>query len=107
MARVRVCGTLELPIFGGRLFEDVGNTSRDIMVFKVRTNQLRAWDAQCPHAGARLSPMHEMGGEIVCFLHQWTFDVDTGACKTAPGCDLIAYPIEVAGDDVWVTLPDP
>ena len=51
--------------------------------------------------------MHEMGGELVCFLHQWAFDITTGACKTVPGCDLINYPVEVVANDVWVTLPVP
>ena len=107
MARVRLCGVLELPIFGGRLYEDVGGSSLDVLLFKVSGGQLRAYDAACPHAGARLSPMHEMGGELVCFLHQWAFDIATGACKTVPGCDLIKYPVEVVAEDVWVTLPDP
>jgi nitrite reductase (NADH) small subunit len=106
MPRVRVCSTLDLPPFGGRLFEEAGGTERDVLIFKLPGGALRAWDAECPHAGAQLHPRNEMGGELVCFLHQWAFDIATGDCRTAPDCRLTTYEIEVEGADVWVTVAD-
>lgn len=103
--RVRLCGLFDLPLFGGRLFMDAGGTDNDVIVFKLPGGRLRAWDAHCPHAGALLRPMNEMGGELVCYLHHWVFDVETGACKTVPECPLTAYGIEVEGMDVFLEVP--
>ena len=105
MPRVRICGALDLPPFGGRLFENVAGTHTDVLIFKLPGGALRAWDALCPHAGAQLHPRNEMGGELVCFLHQWAFDIDTGDCRTVPECGLIGYPIHVEGMDVMLELP--
>ena len=40
MPRVRVCSTLELPPFGGRLFEEAGGTERDVLIFKLPGGEL-------------------------------------------------------------------
>jgi nitrite reductase/ring-hydroxylating ferredoxin subunit len=105
--RVRICGLFDLPLFGGRLFMDVADTDYDVIIFKLPGGRLRAWDAHCPHAGALLRPMNEMGGELVCYLHTWVFDIDTGDCKTVPQCPLTGYAVEVVGMDVFLELPDP
>ena len=44
---------------------------------------------RCPHRDADLAAFGEIDGcELVCTLHGWRFDLDTGKCLTAAGHPL-------------------
>ncbi|MEO1270441.1 MAG: Rieske 2Fe-2S domain-containing protein [Myxococcota bacterium] len=107
MALTRLCTLFQLPIRGGRLFENVDRNGLDLLVFRLEGGRIVAYEASCPHAGALLKPEHEMGGVLTCFLHLWQFDVATGDCITIPQCRLTAFEIVVQGVDVLVELPKP
>ncbi len=104
MALRRLCSLLDLPARGGRLFENAAGSQANILVFRIAGGKLRAWNAHCPHAGALMRPENEMGGKLICFLHQWEFDVDTGACTTVPRCPLRGYRLEVQGLHVMIDV---
>ncbi|MDF2962577.1 MAG: Rieske (2Fe-2S) domain protein [Paenibacillus sp.] len=36
----------------------------------------------CPHAGALIEVED---GELVCYMHGWSFDIHNGACLNVPG----------------------
>jgi UDP-MurNAc hydroxylase len=39
---------------------------------------------RCPHRNADLSVFGEIDGDdLVCTLHGWRFDLETGACRNA------------------------
>jgi nitrite reductase/ring-hydroxylating ferredoxin subunit len=60
----------------------------------------------CSHAFARLSDGHVEGYEIVCPLHQGSFDVRTGAAVAAPCFEPIGtYETKVQDGAVLVFLP--
>lgn len=107
MAWKRLCGLFDLPVRGGRLFENACDTQQDVLVFRLEGSRLVAYDAACPHAGALMRPENEMGGVLTCFLHQWRFDVATGAGLTAPRCPLVPFPVEARGFDIMIDLPAP
>ena len=49
--------------------------------------ELGDWVVQrrCPHRNADLAVFGEIDGcELVCTLHGWRFDLETGRCLTAP-----------------------
>jgi UDP-MurNAc hydroxylase len=53
--------------------------------------ELDGWVVQrrCPHRNADLSVFGEVnGGELVCTLHGWRFDLETGTCLTSAGHEL-------------------
>lgn len=55
--------------------------------------ELDGWVVQrrCPHRNADLSVFGEVAGcELVCTLHGWRFDLETGRCLTAANHDLRA-----------------
>lgn len=55
--------------------------------------ELDGWVMQrrCPHRNADLSVFGEVNGcELVCTLHGWRFDLETGACLTSAGHPLRA-----------------
>ena len=105
MASTRLCTLFQLPVRGGRLFENVDNNGLDLLVFRLEGGRLVAYDASCPHAGAQMRPENERGGVLTCFLHQWQFDVATGDCINVPRCPLTAFEVQTRGMDVFVELP--
>ena len=57
--------------------------------------ELDGWVMQrrCPHRNADLSVFGEVDGcELVCTLHGWRFDLETGKCLTSAGHDLRVAP---------------
>lgn len=65
---------------------------------------VRAYGADCPHAGGPLEEGALCNGRIVCPWHKGSFDVATGKVLEPPALfDLDCYPVTVAGDDVLVT----
>ncbi|MFM0203321.1 FAD-dependent oxidoreductase [Paraburkholderia fungorum] len=72
---------------------------------------VRAYAADCPHAGGPLEKGALCNGRIICPWHKATFDVATGDVLEPPALvALDRYPVTVTGDDVMVTpekLPQP
>lgn len=72
---------------------------------------VRAFGADCPHAGGPLEEGALCNGRIICPWHKASFDVATGDVLEPPALvGLDRYPVVVAGDDVMVTpdkLPQP
>ncbi len=56
---------------------------QEIAVFKHQ-GKLCAIQNNCPHEGGQLSAGWIEGGEVVCPLHGYKFDLRTGACLTDP-----------------------
>lgn len=67
-------------------------------------DSVRAYAADCPHAGGPLEKGALCNGRIICPWHKATFDVLTGNVLEPPALvALAAYPASVSGDDVMVT----
>ena len=101
----QLCTLMQLPIRGRRLFENVGEEQRDVLVFRHEGGTLSAFDAACPHAGALLRPEHDMRGVLTCPLHLWQFNTETGDCLTVPECPLTPYPVSIDGLNVLIAFP--
>jgi nitrite reductase/ring-hydroxylating ferredoxin subunit len=56
--------------------------------------KIYAIDNICPHQGASLGLGEIKGEEIICPLHQWRFNVKTGACSVEK-YGLERYEVEV------------
>ena len=74
-----------------------------------RNNNIYAFTAACPHAGAPLcegwiDPL----GRIVCPDHKYRFDPINGRNTTGEGYKLFTYPVEIKEDEIFIgitTLP--
>ena len=55
--------------------------------------RLFALDGYCPHAGGMLTEGTLDGAKLRCPLHDWGFDVHTGACDAAPSLAVAVVPI--------------
>lgn len=86
----------------------------DIVVFRVG-ERIYATAGHCPHQyypfelGATVQPEFRDGSGpllLVCPLHGWRFDLDTGKSPDSPMICIDRYPVVIDGGDVFVELPD-
>ncbi len=62
-----------------------------------------AFEAYCPHQRWPLKWGVIDRGTLVCALHMWRFDVETGDVVDPPMADCLeTYPVRVEGDLIWV-----
>lgn len=60
---------------------------------------------KCPHNGASLSKgFCSANNEIVCPLHRYSFDLQSGKATSGSGYALKTYPISVRPDGVFVGI---
>jgi nitrite reductase (NADH) small subunit len=89
---VTVASVSSIPRGEGRTFE-VGGLR--IAVFHTRQGEVFAAQAECPHRGGPLADGILGGTTLVCPLHSWKFDLETG--QTSNGeCALKTYPARVS-----------
>jgi NADPH-dependent 2,4-dienoyl-CoA reductase/sulfur reductase-like enzyme/nitrite reductase/ring-hydroxylating ferredoxin subunit len=73
-----------------------------ILLLKVG-DQLRAYQGECPHAGAPLAEGALCHGRLTCPWHKAQYRMEDGGLCEPPALDsLKRYPLEVRGDEVWV-----
>jgi NADPH-dependent 2,4-dienoyl-CoA reductase/sulfur reductase-like enzyme/nitrite reductase/ring-hydroxylating ferredoxin subunit len=73
-----------------------------ILLLKVG-DQLRAYQGECPHAGAPLAEGALCHGRLTCPWHKAQFRIEDGGLCEPPALDsLQRYPLEVRDDEVWV-----
>ncbi len=72
-------------------------TTAELALLLVRVgDQVRAFQAQCPHAGAPLEKGVICNGRIICPWHKAAFAVDSGAVVEPPALlGLKQYPVQV------------
>jgi nitrite reductase/ring-hydroxylating ferredoxin subunit len=78
---------------------------RTLALFNVG-GAFHAIDDTCPHRGGPLSEGDLIGTEVTCPWHGACFDVTSGAHLSPPAqSDVIAYKVQVVGDQVQVDVP--
>jgi nitrite reductase (NADH) small subunit len=80
-----------IPMGEGRTFR-IGD--RHIAVFHGRKGQIFASQADCPHRGGPLADGLLGGNTLVCPLHAWAFDLETGQSNNGQ-CTLQTYPVRL------------
>lgn len=77
----------------------------DIAVVLV-DGKLHAFEDTCTHANCSLSPGEvEENDEVICYCHTSIFNYKTGQVLSGPaGRAIRVFPVEVRGDDIFVTL---
>jgi nitrite reductase (NADH) small subunit len=92
--RFRVGALSQIPKGEGRTFRVGG---RRIAVFHSRDGHAYATQADCPHKGGPLADGLVGGSTLVCPLHEWTFDLQSGMTMNG-ACGLRTYPV-IGGAD--------
>ncbi len=90
----------EISDGGAKLFR-VGN--QEIAVFKIG-RRLCAIENVCPHEGGQLSKGWIEGNEVVCPLHGYRFDVNTGACANDRNLRAKIFRLTRSGGELKIDL---
>ena len=99
---VAVCSLNEIPVGLGRAFRVGG---RRVAVFRSRSGRVFALDDRCPHRGGPLSDGMLAGDQVVCPLHAFRFNANSGECDQPNVCGVGTHPVEVIDGTVHLMLP--
>jgi len=66
--------------------------------------KLHAVSATCPHAGGDLSDGWCRNGKLVCPLHRYAYDIETGKGIGDQHDYIDTYPLEVRADGTYVGI---
>ena len=101
---IRVTPIENLPLREGRA---VLLGDREVALFNLGDRVL-ATDNACPHKGGPLCDGIVTGDSVVCPLHAWKVNLESGCVERgAPGQDhcVSTYPTRVEEGIVWVEVP--
>jgi nitrite reductase (NADH) small subunit len=94
-----------IPPGGGRTFV-VGKDA--IAVFRTRAGRLFATQAFCSHGRAPLTEGMMGGSAVVCPLHSFAFDLESGRCLSGGASALRSYAVSASPDgQIWLEVPGP
>lgn len=93
----RVCAAADVPTGEARAFA-VGDAQ--VAVFRLRSGELRALDAVCPHSAGPLADGQIDPKKVICPLHNYAFSLADGSCLNGD-YTVRTYPVrEEAGEIV-------
>lgn len=90
-----------IPLGEGRAYS---MADRVIAVFRQRDGRLFAADNQCPHRGGPLADGILGAGKVICPLHAWKFDLETGRCLSGDEVTVRTYPARIVNGRILVDL---
>ena len=97
----RVTAAENIPPLEGRSVQIGG---REVAIFNLK-NRFVTIDNQCPHKGGPLCDGIVSGTTVVCPLHGWRFDLDTGlAVRAALPASVATFPTRVEDGIVLVDI---
>jgi nitrite reductase (NADH) small subunit len=91
-----------IPLGEGRTFAAGGER---IAVFRARSGELFAVEADCPHKGGPLADGLLGGTTLICPLHAWKFDLRSGRALMGD-CGLRTFSVRVdEAERIVITIP--
>jgi nitrite reductase/ring-hydroxylating ferredoxin subunit len=103
---VKLVGSVPLRLFDESDLVKLSYPPYDVVVVKTEAG-FRALEDACTHAGASLAEGWVEDGCLLCPVHQYAFDLDTGALVRPKGLceDQRTFVTRVEGDAVVVYDP--
>jgi nitrite reductase (NADH) small subunit len=92
-----------IPVREGRTVELGG---RNIAIFNLGDRFL-AIENQCPHRGGPLADGIVSGTSVICPLHAWAFDLNSGKTVNHPESQacVATFAVRVESGMLWVEIP--
>ncbi|MGH7856423.1 MAG: nitrite reductase small subunit NirD [Candidatus Binatia bacterium] len=91
-----------IPLGQGRAFLVGGKV---IAIFRQRDGRLFAIDGRCPHRGGPLAEGIVGDGKVICPLHGWKIDLESGRC-VGESAGVRAYAVERVDGRISLVLPE-
>lgn len=97
-----ICPLNDIPPMGARV---VKHAKGSIAVFRTASDKVFALDDACPHKGGPLSQGIVFGQTVVCPLHSWKLELDTGEAHAPDvGCSH-KHATKIEDGMVWLEVP--
>ncbi len=100
MSEVVVGPVDDVPLGEGRAFAVDGE---QVAVYRLRDGSLRALSAVCPHKGGPLADGLTDDKVVVCPLHNYAYDISTGAEVSGTGMAVRSYPVEAIDGTIRIS----
>ena len=89
----------DIPLRGARVLKTPAGC---IAVFRTGENEVFAAADRCPHKGGPLSEGIVHGQSVTCPLHNWVFDLNTGAAQGADEGRIATYPLRLEAGRILI-----
>ncbi len=96
----RVATVSEIPPQFGKVFQ-IG--THEIALFN-RAGTFYALDNRCPHRGGALAAGFVEDGRVLCPLHLFDFDLQTGKCGAVSELSVATFEVKVEGEEIFVLV---
>lgn len=96
----RVCKAETVAEGGMRLV--IADNHLIILAWPENGENLRAFQGVCPHSNAPLNEGEFDGTTLVCPIHGWTWDLNSGAPIEPQESPLAEYPVKVEDGVVYI-----
>ena len=73
-----------------------------IALFRTGAAQVFATGGTCPHKGGPLAEGIVHGTRVTCPLHNWVFDLETGAAQGADTGHIPTYPVRIEAGRILI-----
>ena len=67
-------------------------------------NQVFALSARCPHAGGDLSAGWCKNRKLICPVHRYSYDLDTGKGSEGQNDYIESYPVEIRDNSIYIGI---
>lgn len=98
MSWIDICAIEDIPLRGARTLKTAKGC---VAVFRTGETEVFAASDTCPHMGGPLSEGIVHGQSVTCPLHNWVFDLNTGAAQGETG-GIATYAVRVEGGRVLI-----
>ncbi len=89
----------DIPLRGARVLKTPAGC---VAVFRTAENEAFAASDRCPHKGGPLSEGIVHGQSVTCPLHNWVFDLNTGAAQGADEGQIATYPLRLEAGRILI-----
>jgi len=94
---------IDKPLPDGEFVMQVSAGGRKICLVRHQ-EQLFATQNTCPHAGGTLSGGWCKNGHLICPVHRWEYNLQTGRGASGQGDYVHIYPVEQRTDGIYIGL---
>lgn len=103
---IQIAGSIDEFIFGENNLKEIDIDGKKICLAKT-TSGLKACTSKCPHAGGNMSNGRlDKRGNIVCCVHNYSFNLTHGRDTLGEGYFLKTYPVKESEKGIFVGVEE-